>query len=104
MRLNSRKLPDPIDFPVCYCARTVRMSFYSYFLQLIVRMLLMGDSHLVVSQDLRFADLLPLRHSDEMLCLDARGAQKVRMGDHGDEIGGGHIFPELIDEGPIVDL
>lgn len=39
-----------------------------------------------------------------MLCLDARGAQKVRMGDHGDEIGGGHILPELIDEGPIVDL
>lgn len=67
-------------------------------------MLLVGDSHLVVSQDLRFADFLPLRHPDEMLCLDARGAQEVRMRDHGDEIRGGHIFPELIDKGPIVDL
>ncbi len=47
---------------------------------------------------------LPRAEPDKVLRFEERVAEEVRGRGHGDEFGTGHRFPELVEEGAVVDL
>jgi len=69
-----------------------------------VGVLLVRHAKLVVANDLVIRDLLPLSAADEVLGLEERVAEHVRVGNHGYEFLSGHRLPDLVEEGTVVDL
>ena len=82
---------------------TVRMPLHQNLTARFVRVFLMGHAQLVVADDFRVRDLFPCGGAAEVLGHQAGVAQYVFVGDHGDEVVGGHGFPEFVEEGAVVD-
>nr|POE79761.1 hypothetical protein CFP56_07826 [Quercus suber] len=68
-----------------------------------VGVLLVGDAQLVVADDLVVRHLLPLGAADEVLRLQRRVAQHVRVRGHLHKLLGRHRLPDLVEEGAVVD-
>lgn len=98
------ELPHTVDLLVPVCVVRVRVAL-DYNLGLRgVGVLLVRYAQLVVAGDLGVRHFLPLRAADEVLCSQRRVAEHVRVGGHLDELVGGHCFPNLVEEGAVVDL
>ena len=82
---------------------TVRMSLDGHLLQRRVRVLLMRNTELVVADDFVVGDFLPLGAADEVLGLEGWVAEDVRVRGHFDELVRWHFFPDLVEEGAVVD-
>lgn len=54
--------------------------------------------------DFFVGDFLPFRAADEMLRFEEGVAEDFGVGGHGDEFFGRHGFPDLVEEGAVVDL
>lgn len=104
-RLDAGKFPGAIHLAISHRRHAVRVALESDTHQLVVLVLLMGDSHLVITDHIRAARLSPFRRTaNKVLCFEAFVSQDVRAGDHLDEFICWHSFPELIKECTVVDL
>lgn len=109
VRLDPRKLPHALHLPIPHRPLAVRVSFDSHFRQPIVLVLLMRHAHLMIPRHRRLIRLAgrlrrPLGRADEMLRLDAGVAEELVVRGHAYELLRGHGFPELVEEGAVVDL
>lgn len=69
----------------------------------LVRVFLVGNAQLVISDDLGVGDLLKVGRAAEMLGHQSRVTKDVGVRDHGDEVVSRHGFPELVQERAVVD-
>ena len=79
------------------------MPLQYHFRQRLVLVPLVWHAELVVRCDLGVADFFPFGRAAEVLRAQGLVAQDFGVGGHGDELGGRHRFPELVEEGPVVD-
>lgn len=98
------ELPLAIDLAVPVCVGAVGVALYGDRLSRLVRVPLVGDTQLVHANDLGLANLFPLCTADEVLGHEQRVAEHGLVRNHGDELFGGHSFPDLVKEGSVVDL
>lgn len=68
-----------------------------------VGIFLVGHTQLVVADDLVVRDLLELGGAAEVLGHQSGVAEDLGVGDHLDEVICWHGFPELVEEGAVVD-
>lgn len=102
--VQAGKLPLAVDLLVPVGVGAVSVSLNSDLLAGCVSVLLVRHAKLVVANDLVIRDLLPLSAADEVLGLEERVAEHVRVGNHGYEFLGRHRLPDLVEEGTVVDL
>lgn len=57
----------------------------------------------MIADDFCVRDAFPARLADEVLGFEQRVAEHGGRGYHGDEVRGGHGFPEFVEEGAVVD-
>ena len=72
-------------------------------LQVCRRIHLMSGTQLVMADDLGVGDALPACGTEQMLCLDAGVAEEVVVGDHFEEVAGGHGFPAPLADFRVID-
>jgi hypothetical protein len=101
--VESRKLPLALHLPIPMHVETVRMSLHRHLCPRLIRVPLVRHAELVVPDDFIFGDFLPARAADEVLGLEQRVAEDGGVGCHGYEFVGGHGFPDLVEEGAVVD-
>jgi hypothetical protein len=89
------KLPHAVDLAVPVLVGAVGVALDGNLGARLVRVLLVRHAQLV---------LFPLGRADEVLRLEERVAQHRGRRDHGDVFFGRHGFPELVEEGAVVDL
>lgn len=102
--LNATKLPHAIHLAIPDSALTMRVSLESNFLHRFIHVLLVRHAHLVVPRNLGITNLHPLGGTNEVLRLQERIAQDMRVGRHGDEFVSRKAFPNLVKEGAVVNL
>jgi hypothetical protein len=103
LRLQAGKLPHSINLSIVMLIGSMTMTLQLNSLQVRCGVHLMSSTELVVADDLGVRDALPARGAEEMLGLDARVAEKVVVGYHGEEVGGGHGFPAWLADVCVVD-
>jgi hypothetical protein len=103
IRVKPRKLPHSIDLLVPVDVVAVRVALNGDVLASLVTVLLVGDAQLVIAGDLVVRDLLPLGAADEVLGHEGGVAEDFGVRGHLDELVGRHGFPELVEEGAVVD-
>lgn len=103
IRVQARKLPHTIHLLIPMDIIAVRVTLDSDVLAGLVAVLLVRDAQLVVAGDLVVGDLLPLGAADEVLRHEGWVAEDFGVRGHFHELVGGHGFPELVEEGAVVD-
>jgi hypothetical protein len=98
------ELPDAIDLLVPVRVGGVGVALDGDLGARGVGVALVGDAQLVHAYDLVVGHLLPLGAADKVLRHEKGVAEHGRVGDHADEFIGRHRFPELVQEGAVVDL
>jgi hypothetical protein len=101
--VQARKLPHTVHLLVPMDIITVRMALDSNVLAGLVAVLLVGHAQLVVAGDFVVGHFLPLGAADEVLGHERRVAEDFGVGGHFHELVGWHRFPELVEEGAVVD-
>ena len=104
IRHKTSKPPQSVDFTVKSCGPTVRMALILHFLEIIVTVFLVRDTHLVVTCDLVLRCLNPSARPNEVLCFDAWIAKEAGAGRHPDELLNGQRVPRHARHGAVVDL
>lgn len=101
--VEAGELPHAVDLLVPVGVVAVSVALDGDVLAGLVAVLLVGNTELVVADDLVVRDLFPLGAADEVLGHKSGVAEDFGVGGHLDELVGGHGFPELVEEGAVVD-
>ena len=105
IRAQPRKLPLPPDLLIPMLIRAMRVPFDFDLFEAGVRVLLVRHAQLVPGDDFVVGDALPLGGAADEVLRAERGVAEDGFGrGHGDEVGGGHGVPFLVEEGPVVDV
>ena len=98
------KLPLAVHLPVPVLVGAMRVALDCNLLATGVGVSLVRHTELVPTNDFVVRHLLPLGSTDEVLCLQQRIAQHVRIRRHLEELIRWHGLPHLVQERAVVDL
>lgn len=101
--VEAGELPHAVDLLVPVGVVAVSVALDGDVLAGLVAVLLVGNTELVVADDLVVGHLLPLGAADEVLGHESGVAEDFGVGGHLDKLVGGHGFPELVEERAVVD-
>lgn len=96
--------PNTINLVEGGGASTIAVSLESSLRKFVILVLLMGDTHLMLTNHLIVTDFSPFLGTDEVLCLDLGVSEDVGVRGYLDEVVGGHSFPKFIQKGAVVNL
>ena len=102
--LETRKLPAAINVAEMDGGLAMGVSFVQHLFQLVVLVFLVCYTHLIVASHFVIARPNPFARANEMLRLDAPISEEVFVGCHGDELVGGHAFPNLAHYSAVIEL
>ena len=102
VRTQTSEFPHAVHLLIPRRCSPVRMALHRNLFQLGIHVPLVRHSHLVETGDAVLRRLLPAGHADEMLRLQQRIAQEMRVRRERDEVLGGHLFPNFAHDVAIV--
>ena len=101
---HSGKPPLPLNASIPHRRRPMCMTFHRHLGERVTGVSLMCNAQLMMSHHLLFGRLLPRAQPDQMLRFQERVSQETGVRGHKDEFVTGHRFPDLVEEGAVINL